>query len=192
MPQRAVSIKESVLESSHIRSDSLHRLFSRLVARGFDDLGVADTGLRTYAVDLLVRFARTDALYQLRAPTGRQVDTVVGMLIEAEEAKADGRGDETFRIAKHTGDFALFMSGIFRSYVERGGYLDWYLTEGPRAYRRAIQVSPDPKTSDLLEHLWRDFERGSGALDYVRKVYFGRAAVAEGLESVVRRFETWH
>ena len=42
------------------------------------------------------------------------------------------------------------------------------------------------------ERLERDFERVSGALDYMRKVYFGKAAIQEGLDNLIRRFDTWN
>ena len=171
-------------------SQSLYELFHKLVNQSFDDLQSCDSPLRTYVVDLLVRFARSDALYQIRDPGGQQIDSVVGLLIEAE--RVDDDSAMTYRTLRHTGDYALFMSGIFRSYVERNGYLDWYMTEGPRSYRRALLHAPDEGGRNVLERLWRDFEQVSGALDYMRKVYFGRATVSVGLNDLVRRFELWN
>ena len=173
-----------------LQSQSLYRLFSQLVQQGFSDLQTGDETLRTYLVDLLVRFARTDALYRVKDPSGGQIDTVVGMLIEADRAALNG--DETFETLRHTGDYALFMSGIFRTYVERHGYLEWYMVEGPRSYRRAASVALSEVERDVLERLWRDFEQVSGALDYIRKVYFDRAAIQAGLGDLVNRFSVWN
>ena len=35
---------------------------------------------------------------------------------------------------RYLGDYTLFMSGLFRPFVERDGYLGWYLSEGARTY----------------------------------------------------------
>ena len=35
-------------------------------------------------------------------------------------------------LQKYVGDYALFMSGLFRSHVSRGGYLDYYLEQFKR------------------------------------------------------------
>jgi len=41
-------------------------------------------------------------------------------------------------VRKYVGDYTLFMSGLFRRFVERGGYLNYYLEEGARSYRDGI------------------------------------------------------
>jgi len=51
-----------------VRTESLSRLFNGLVNRSFDDLGTGSAPLRSYVIGLLVRFARTDAVYQIRHP----------------------------------------------------------------------------------------------------------------------------
>ena len=175
---------------SRIKYESLNRLFANLIERSFADLQVRDPDLKHYVTDLLVRFARSDALYHVADPGATKVDTVVEMLIEAEELKWNKHS--SFQTLRHTGDYALFMTGIFRNYVERGGYLEWYMTEGPRSYRRAMGAAPKEADREVLERLWRDFEQVSGALDQMWKVYFGRVAVQEGLGGLVRRFETWN
>ena len=179
-------------EEEVIQDHSLFRLFSQLVARSFEDLQIGDEIIRAYVVDLLVRFARTDSLYQIRDPVGKRIETVVGLLIEADFRSKEMSSRESFRALRHTGDYALFMTGIFRSYVESHGYVDWYMQEGPRSYRRAIQVAPTREDTDILERLWRDFEQVSGGLDYMRKVYFGQAALQFGLDALVRRFDAWN
>ncbi len=179
------------MSDSTIRHKSLVQLFTQIVDRSFGDLQTGDDILRTYVVDLLVCFARSDALYQIRDPGGQQIDTVVGLLIEAD-CNSVGSSSKTYRTLRHTGDYALFMRGIFRGYVERHGYLGWYMTEGPRAYRCAVPHAVDGQDRDILDRLWRDFERISGALDYMRKVYFGNAALQNGFEALVRRFDLWN
>lgn len=179
------------MSASTLRHQSLYQLFTGLVNQGFDDLQLTDTHLRRYVADLLVRFARSDALYRIQDPAGQRIDTVVGLLIETERSRGEDP-HSTFATLRHTGDYALFMSGIFRNYVERHGFLDWYMNEGPRAYRRAAGLAEAEEDREILERLWRDFESISGALDYLRKVFFGRAAAQEGLQHLVNRFEMWN
>jgi hypothetical protein len=70
------------------------------------------------------------------------------------------------------------MSGIFRSYVERHGFLGLYLQEGGKAYGDVARFDRMLYRSGAarFEALASEFERISGALDYMRKVYFHPAA----------------
>ncbi len=79
-------------------------------------------------------------------------------------------------IYKHMGDYILFMSGIFREYVERNAFLGYYLQEGGRAYQVVFDM-------DLRLHrppyvfleLARRFEFYSGAVHYMRKAFFAES-----------------
>ena len=75
---------------------------------------------------------------------------------------------------KYVGDYTLFMSGLFRRFVERGGYLDYYLEEGARSYRAVsvLDVSLYNPGFLMFEELSNGFEHYSGALDFMRKCYF--------------------
>ena len=116
------------------------------------------------------------------------------LLIEAERPGDANSLERERTVRRHAGDYALFMSGIFRNYIERNGYLNWYLVEGARSYRRTAQIERRLSESGagLFEVLSEEFERLSGGLDYMRKVYFGRAAVQSGLDVLLRRFDTWN
>ena len=76
-------------------------------------------------------------------------------------------GERAFH--RYVGDFALFMSGLFRPFVERGGFLGYYLAEGARAYTRVAALTDDRL---LYGELATRFEHYAGALDYLRKVRF--------------------
>jgi len=78
-------------------------------------------------------------------------------------------------VRKYVGDFALFMSGIFRDHVNRGSYLRYYLNEGMKSYFVVSQLDLERGEGNpiMFSKLSREFEFYSGALDYMRKVYFG-------------------
>ncbi|MGH7892142.1 MAG: hypothetical protein ACREN0_07720, partial [Thermodesulfobacteriota bacterium] len=88
--------------------------------------------------------------------------------------QADNSGYER-EVRKYVGDFALFMSGIFRDHVNRGSYLRYYLNEGMKSYFVVSQLDLERGEGNpiMFSKLSREFEFYSGALDYMRRVYFG-------------------
>ncbi len=176
-------------------SASLERLFRDLVHRSFDDLNVGAPRMREYVRDLLCRFARTDALFRIRDPQGRRIETVVELLIEGDRLARSGNGVEQERdLQRHTGDYTLFMSGIFRAYLERHGFLGLYLDTGSRAFRATADIERRLFGEDVgqYEVLAREFEHLSGAIDYMRKVYFCSSLMQGELREVARRFSLWN
>ncbi len=145
--------------------------FLPLTRRICAELRVGDDAIAAYLAEVLAEFARTDRLYRLRAPGGARLDRVVEMLGFGPPAPGPA-GVLAFH--RYVGDFALFMSGLFRSFVERGGYLGYYLEEGARAYARASALAEgEPRAGRLLyRELSVRFEYYAGALDYLRKVRF--------------------
>ena len=84
---------------------------------------------------------------------------------------------------RHIGDYTLFMTGIFRDYVDGLAVTGYYEHEGRRAYRFVAEVARAgargrrPTLSPPRRSL-RDY---AGALTYARKVYFhGRTLRARG------------
>ena len=149
--------------------------FHRLIWRSFDDLNLGTVDVRNYMVEILVRFARTDALYCLNHETTKRLETIVEMLIEAENTSASVGGQLREReIRQYTGDFALFMSGFFRPYVERQGIVGLYLAQGEKAYRDTAVLERQLylPNAGRFDELAQSFELLSGGLDYMRKVYF--------------------
>jgi hypothetical protein len=145
--------------------------FLPLTRRTCVELRVGDDVIAGYLAEVLVEFARADLLWRLRDAEGRRLTTVVELL---------GRGDSTTgpederAFLRYVGDLALFMSGLFRPWAERGGFLAWYLIEGARAYARAAALSDAASRRERLVHteLSTRFELYAGALDYLRKVRF--------------------
>ena len=153
---------------------SLKAFFGKLVRISFFDLGIEnETNIAIYLTDLLSDFARTERLYKIRDSEGRRIHTVVEMLIK-DQSESQERPEWEREIRKHIGDFTLFISGIFRDYVRSGSYLNYYMDEGAKSYRFVSRFDLERGRGNpmVFSKLSRNFEYYSGALDYMRRVYF--------------------
>ena len=91
-----------------------------------------------------------------------------------DQPESEERPEWEREIRKHIGDFTLFISGIFRDYVVRGSYLNYYMDEGAKSYRFVSKFDLERGRGNpiVFGKLSRNFEYYSGALDYMRRVYF--------------------
>jgi hypothetical protein len=96
-------------------------------------------------------------------------------------------------LRKYLGDYALFMSGIFRSHVEGRGFLDYYLEEGSRSYWTVSEVDLSLYRTGfiLFQELSKKFEYYSGALDYTRKAYFAAEPGEDPFAGFLRQIDGW-
>ena len=95
----------------------LRRLFAGITEHTFlQALGVADPPLTDYLSRLLSRFIHLDAVYRLRNATGRRLEEVAEMMIEAE-GLPEGRTRR--EVHRHIGDFTLFWTGVYPESLER-------------------------------------------------------------------------
>lgn len=160
---------------------SIRSYFSNLVNLSFFDLGKErDRDAAEYLTEMLTEFARTESLYKLTDDAGKKVSTIVDMLIESRKVPPDNSGYQR-EVRKYMGDFSLFMSGIFRDYVNRGSYLSYYMSEGMKSYSvvSILDLERGEGNPIMFSKLAREFEFYSGALDYMRKVYFGPEVSAD-------------
>ena len=174
----------------------LARFFERVTRQAFVDLGLDGGPVARYLIDLLTRFARTDALYRADLVPGRRLDTVVDSLLSIDSAwqieSPDFAPEREPALRQHVGDFALFMTGIFRDHVERLAVLGFYESEGRRASRfvaDTARAQGKPEAA-VFQRLSLEFERYAGALTYMRKVYFRDQALpftAPGDAHILRR-----
>lgn len=164
--------------STGVERGLLPRFFERVTRQVFIDLALDDPPAARHLVDVLTRFARTDALWRVEGQAGRRIETVVealGAIQEAWDVDSPGFAPERERaLRRHVGDFALFMTGIFRDHVERLGLVGYYEAEGRRAYGFLAEIAraEGRPESPLFRRLARSFEQYAGALTYMRKVYF--------------------
>jgi hypothetical protein len=104
-------------------SPTLKGLLEEVVQHNFEEnLHLLDRDVESYVVDLLVRFSRTENLYQIRDARGKRLEDVAEMLI-ASNPLLEGPNFEWEReVRKHIGDFTLFFAGLFPEAVNQ-----WWL-----------------------------------------------------------------
>ena len=180
--------------SKILSRDRLQGFFLNMTQRCFGELGIRDAEVTGYVADVLTEFARSDRLYRVRSRRNQRLDSVVEMLV-ADEATVSRENPlmQERRMRKYLGDYTLFMSGFFRSYVERGGYLDYYLQEGSRSYWKVSEVDLSLyRTGFLLfQELSEKFEYLSGALDYMHKAYFADSPTRDPFSGFLKQIEGW-
>ena len=183
-----------------VSKDRLQGFFLDMTQRCFSELGIRDTEVTGYVADVLAEFARSDRLYRVRSRRNQKLDSVVQMLAAEEEMAAEEEtlsGENTLmrerRLRKYLGDYTLFMSGFFRSHVESGGYLNYYLKEGSRSYWKVSEVDLSLyRTGFLLfQELSEKFEYFSGALDYMHKAYFAASPKEDPFSGFLKQIEGW-
>jgi hypothetical protein len=172
----------------------LQKFFLKIVRQSFWQLGLYDATVAGYIADVLADFARSDNLYKFRGRKGRKIDSMVEMLalkpgVPAEEK--DVLRERSLR--KYAGDYALFMSGMFRQHVEGIGSLEYYMQEGSRSYWTVSELDLSLYRTGymLYQELSKKFEYYSGALDYTRKAYFSTAPSEDPFAGFVRQIEGW-
>jgi hypothetical protein len=138
----------------------------------FFDLGKEkDDTAATYLTDMLTEFARTEKLYKITDSEGKKVQTIVEMLLQNQKNTSNKTERE---LSKYIGDFSLFMSGMFREYLNKHSYLSYYINEGMKSYFVVSRLDLEMGKGDpvIFSKLSRDFKFYSGALDHMRKIYF--------------------
>ena len=176
-------------------SQKLKGFFLQVVCDSFNQLGVGDRQIADYVATVLAEFSRSDRWLQIRGADGRRLTSVVEMML----TRMDGIPDEASRVQgeralrKYVGDYTLFMSGLFRRFVERSGYLGYYLEEGARSYRAVSELDVSLYNPGFLmfEELSKGFENYSGALDFMRKCYFAPAPREDPFAGFFRQIEGW-
>ena len=97
----------------------LEKFFLNVVRQSFWQLGIHDSTVAYYVADVLADFARSDSLYRFRGRRGRKVASMVEMLAQQRDFSAEENDVLRERsLRKYAGDYALFMSGMFRQHVE--------------------------------------------------------------------------
>jgi hypothetical protein len=180
--------------SGAIASAKLHDFFLTMARKSFNELGVGDETVVGYVAGLMTEFAHADRLYPLQNANGKAIDSVVEAQLVADRALHDQVSIERARrLRKYLGDYTLFMSGLFRTHVERTGVLDYYMEEGRRSYWAVSELDLSLYRTGFLffQQLSTNFEFYSGALDYMRKAYFTPVAGASPFAEFLRQVEGW-
>jgi hypothetical protein len=153
----------------------LRRYFAGLTEQTFiDSLGVADPQLVDYLSLLLARFVHIDALHRLNSISGKRLEEVADMLMEAE---ALPQGRTSREVHRHIGDYTLFWTGVYpealrriRSALRKDHFID-YCNQGKRSYFIASTFEDDPyrEEAPVLRRLSEQFELCAYGLNQVRK-----------------------
>jgi hypothetical protein len=175
-------------------STQLHNFFMTAVRQSFWQLGIYEATIAGYIADVLTEFARSDHLYRMRSRSGKSVDSMVEML--ANQPAPSTNENQLLReraLRKYVGDYALFMSGVFRSHVEGRGVLDYYLDQGSRSYWTVSELDLSLYRTGfiLFQDLSKKFEYYSGALDYTRKACFASEPGEDPFAGFLRHVEGW-
>ncbi|UCE05392.1 MAG: hypothetical protein JSW07_17515 [bacterium] len=180
----------------HHDNPILYKFFHQNLQQVFKDLGLPGGEMLDYIAFILTYFVRTSNLYRIKQLSNFNLETVVEALLELEERRHPDdpiSASDEMLVRKHIGDFTLFMSGIFREYVQRIGILDFYLLEGSRSYHHVFDFVRDqhPESAPVFHQLSQDFESYSGALDYMKKVYFYYPDIDDLIQHTIRNLLTW-
>ncbi|HZP44221.1 MAG TPA: hypothetical protein VFB15_01100 [Candidatus Binataceae bacterium] len=178
-----------------LASPKLHEFFLQLVRRSFHQLGISDSEVFDYIAGVLAEFSHSSRWLRLRDSEGRRLTSTVEMLLARADQEAVGMSRVQWErsLRKYVGDYTLFMTGLFRRFVERGGYLGYYMEEGARSYQAvsSLDVSMYQPGFLLFEELGRRFEQYSGALDFMRKCYFAPAPGEDPFAGFFQQIEGW-
>jgi len=171
----------------------LKEFFLWMTRRSFGQLGVGDSQITDDIASMLADFSRADRWLMIRDAEGRRLSSVVDMLVAQLGPDSPGRVTGERAVRKHIGDYTLFMSGLFRGFVERGGYLDYYLEEGKRSYRAVSELDVSLYRPGFLmfEELSEGFENYAGALDFMRKCYFAPSNSQDAFAGFLKQIEGW-
>ena len=96
-------------------SHPLHQLFLELVNQHFaNDVAVRDRTVSQYVARMLTDFCEMKNLFRVRNASGRLLDDVGEMLLEADPVFGNAPSfDHEREVRKHIGDYTLFFTGLF-------------------------------------------------------------------------------
>lgn len=171
--------------------ERLKRFFTTIVQKAFWELGLAEPPVVEHVGALMAEFARSDRLTRIRTLESRPPEPLDAVRLALPGASARTQIERERDLQCYVADYALFMSGIFRSYAERAGYLNDYFTTGRRSYWAVSEIDASLYRASvtLFQELSRKFEFYSGALDYVRKAYFAPSVGTDPFADFLRQVD---
>ena len=102
-------------------SHPLQQFFRQLVNEHFHrTLGLRDPQLSEYVANMLAEFTEVEHLHCIRNASGRPLDDVGEMLLEADPVFGEAPSfDRERAVRKHIGDYTLFSTGMFPEAINR-------------------------------------------------------------------------
>jgi len=174
------------------KSTRLREFFHSMARQSFAELGVDDEAVVGYVATVMTEFARADRLYAVSTENRRAVDRAERILLESR-GMPNNAPCLTREMRKYVGDYTLFMSGLFRTHVEKRGALAYYLEQGRRAYWEVSELDLSLYRAGFLlfQQLSKNFEYYSGALAYMREAYFAPTSGASSFKRFLKQIEGW-
>lgn len=157
---------------------ALHQLFSSLVERAFiQTLGVYESHVADYLATVLADFAQMSQVNKIRDLTGRPLEEVAEMLLEADVRFAATSFSREREVHKHIGDCTLFWAGLYPEALPRlqgqgrRDHLLDYVQQGRSSY--AIAATHDygayRSEAPVLKQISDEFELCVLGLNSVRQ-----------------------
>ena len=155
---------------------TLYQFFRHQLQHGFHVHGFTEPCTVDYISEVLTRFSQTRRLYPVFDAEGRPLERIVDFLATSRLTQDCNSGTMNYTqgkfIIRHIGEYALFMSGIFRERLEAHGQLNYFLAHGRSAFWRSADYESDKRRREVYRRLYYHFEPISNILDYVRRVQF--------------------
>ncbi len=184
------------MEEKH-QSAGLKRFFQKLTLLCFKQLLIENHVIAEYVSSLLVRFAHTEQLYKVRNAQGERLEFIIDLMMEANTS-LDLQNDRfsPFRereVRQHIGDYTLFMTGIFREFVEKNSSLKYYMDQGKISYSSVSEFDrlAENQGANLFQNLSDRFEVYSWALNYMKKFYFKDPTLLGPYRAAVQGLGEW-
>lgn len=161
----------------------LRRLFRSITKQAFSRFsGIYHPAVEQHISDeVLSEFVHVDRIHRVRNSSGEQLKSLPELALEARSGKSCAGVERDLELHQHTGDYALFVAGIFPEYIEErrrpidvkpllacvGSSIvaldhprDYYVVEGRSAYSHVARIyrSLDPPRSGVFDRLANRFE----------------------------------
>lgn len=178
-----------------ISDERLKGFFLQCARKSFWQLGLNNPTVIEYVATMLTTFARAEHLYRLHVPSGRRLDSVTEMLdyYRSDPSTPQSHVLREREMRQYIGDYTLFMSGLFRSFVEKRGILSYYVEQGRHSYWKVSELDLALYHTGFLlfQELSNNFECYADALDYMRQACFATPPNSGAFGQFLRRVDGW-
>jgi hypothetical protein len=149
-------------------SNPLHQLFTEIVGRNYDYVGVSSSEIQGYVATMLTEFCEAENLFKIKTSAGRPMHDVGEMLLESDPVYGPAPSfDRERQVRKHIGDYSLFFTGMFPESINwsrlrrsRMDNLVDFVKAGKESYYivSKFEYFEYAKVAPLFRRMARDFE----------------------------------
>jgi hypothetical protein len=149
-------------------SNPLHQLFTEIVGRNYDYVGVSSSEIQSYVATMLTEFCEAENLFKIKTSAGRPMHDVGEMLLESDPVYGPAPSfDRERQVRKHIGDYSLFFTGMFPESINwsrlrrsRMDNLVDFVKAGKESYYivSKFEYFEYAKVAPLFRRMARDFE----------------------------------